>query len=148
MRKESVLIITVVLAVVALASALHYTLQPAECQTFGCFRIYMAACAPAQYVNEEPEASWLYATKKKVKDACEVEVVLLQAKEGDLNLRSFEGHSMLCQYPYGTAAYPDKDMSRCHGLLKEDLQRLVIERIHRYLINNLADVKKTLWNTA
>jgi hypothetical protein len=33
-------------------------------------------------------------------------------------------------------------MSFCHGKLKEDLQGLVIEKLHGYIIKNLGDIKQ------
>lgn len=146
MQKETVTITLVLLIAVAAAFALHYTFAPNPCETYSCFEDHMAVCSRASYLNEEPEASWSYTIVRRIKGACEIEVILLQAKEGDLQLRNFEGHAMLCTYPRGVVAYPDKDMSVCHGRLKEDLQGLIIEKLHAYLVENLIDVKDALYN--
>lgn len=148
MHKDTVTIVLVVLIAIAAAVALYYTFTPNPCETYACFEAHMASCDRATYVNEEPEASWQYTIIRRVEGACEIRVTLLQAKEGDLKLRAFEGHEMLCTYPLGVVAYPDKDMSACHGLLKEDLQGLIIEKLHRYLVDNLVDVKDALGNAS
>lgn len=146
MKKDSVIIILVLLIALAAAFALYFTFKPTSCAGYTCFQDYMASCARAQYINEEPEASWQYTILRRARESCEIRVTLLQAKEGDLSLAGFEGHSMDCTYPLGVVAYPDKDMARCHGLLKEDLQGLIIEKLHAYILNNLANVKDTLQN--
>lgn len=146
MHKETVTIVLVLFLAIAGAFALYYTFTPNPCETYGCFEDHMASCSRATYVNEEPEASWSYTVMRRVKGACEIKVTLLQAKEGDLQLRNFEGHDMTCTYPLGVVAYPDKDMSVCHGRLKEDLQGLIIEKLHQYLVDNLVDVKDALYN--
>lgn len=146
MQKETVTIVLVLLIAVASAFALYYTFKPNPCETYSCFEDHMAVCSRASYVNEEPEASWSYTIVRRIQGACEIRVTLLQAKEGDLQLRAFEGHEMICTYPLGVVAYPDKDMSLCHGRLKEDLQGLIIEKLHQYLVDNLADIKDVLYN--
>lgn len=141
-------LILVFATMIALSFAFYYTLEPKPCQSFACFQEKMSACKPVQYVNEEPEASWKYEIVRKTSQGCNIEVTLLSAKEGDLRLQDFEGHSMLCTYQHGLVTYPDKDMSVCHGLLKEDLQGLIIEKLHDYLLANLLDVQEafTLFN--
>lgn len=146
MKKDGAMIVLALLIAVAFAFALYSTFKPNPCETIACFQDHMALCTRASFINEEPEASWSYNVKRRVADGCEIEVKLLQAKEGELNLRDFKGHAMTCTYPRGMVAYPDKDMSRCHGRLKEDMQGIVIEKLHRYLVNNLLDVKQALGN--
>src|SRR3989338_7409552 len=146
MKREESIVALVFLVVVAASVALSYTTQPRACESYQCFQQQMASCSQATYVNEEPEASWNYEIKNKMNGGCEIDVMLLQAKEGDLQLRNFEGHRMTCTYPLGVAAYPDKDMSLCHGLLKEDLQGLIIEKMHAYVDSRLSDIKDGLDN--
>src|SRR5204862_4458302 len=131
--------ITIIISfvIIAFVFAIYFTFQPTQCQQYECFQQHMSSCSPATFVNEEPEASWGYETLKRDKGNCDVKVSLLQAKEGDLKLRDYEGHAMTCIYPLGVVAYPDKDLSVCHGLLKEELQALVIEKLHSYIISNL-----------
>lgn len=146
MKRDSALIFIVLLIVVASAFGLYYTFRPYPCAGYECFQQHMATCSSAHYVNEEPEASWEYVITRRDKSGCEIKVKLLQAKQGDLKLRDIEGDEMLCKYNFGVVAYPDKDLSLCHGLLKEDLQGIIIEKLHAYLVDNLANVKDALNN--
>lgn len=147
MKKESAdwkTAVFVLIVAVGFVLASHYTFRTIECADYSCFQENMASCSKARYVNEEAEASWLYSIERRFEGQCEIEVTLLQAKSGDLGLRDFEGHSMLCTYASGIVTYPDKDLSVCHGLLKEDLQGLIIEKLHSYILANLDDIKAGL----
>lgn len=129
------------------AIALHYSVGATRCSGYDCFQTHMASCEMATYINEDPEASWQYRVIGKSADGCDIEVTLLQAKEGELNLRDLEKESMICTYPLGVTGYPDKDMSLCSGKLKESLQNIIIEKLHKYIINNLGDLKNALANS-
>lgn len=138
-------IIPLVLGTIFLASlALYNTVGYTQCSSLSCFQEKMSRCALASYVNEEPQASWEYQINGRTSEGCAIQVTLLQAKEGDLELRKYEGHKMICTYPKGTIAFPDKDMSRCHGQLKEDLQDIIIKKLHQYVLDNLGDIASGL----
>ena len=104
----------------------------------------MRKCSPVKYVNEGEDASWLYQIQGIDGDNCAIKVTLLNAKEGDLGLRNFEGNSMTCFYEKGVLAYPERNIGSCHGVLKEDLQNLVIERLYDYVVVNLKDIREEL----
>ncbi len=146
MKKENLNLLLILAVLIAFIAVLYFTLSPVRCESFACFQDKMGSCSQATYINEEPEASFLYNIKRKYRDKCEIEVTLLQAKEGELKLRGLEKHSMLCTYPLGVIAYPDKDLSLCHGRLKEDLQGIIIEKLHTYIVNNLGSIKEALGN--
>ena len=78
------------------------------------------------------------------KKTCETEVTLLSAKEGDVGLRDYEGVSMLCYYDIGVAGYPERNLAACHGELKEGLQSIIIEKLYKYLVANLGEIREDL----
>ena len=138
-KKRAVL---VVLTIVVFVTALYFTYTPEECGSFECFQEKMSRCDWANYINEEPEASWRYDVLGPTEEGdCEVKVTLLAAKMGDLSIGDFQGNYMSCFYPLGTSAYPDKDLSLCHGRLKEDLQGRIITKLHEYFLDNLIEVE-------
>ena len=115
-----------------------------KCESFECFKNKMIACSRASYINEEPEASWGYYIRGTSGGACKVDVMLLLAKKGELGVDKLTGKGMVCYYPLEMYAYPEKDLSKCHGLLKEDLQTIVISKLHAYVLENLGKVEKGL----
>jgi hypothetical protein len=115
-----------------------------SCETFECFQGNLNGCTKANYVNEEPEASWGYEIKGYAGNECQINVKLLQVKQGELNLEDLEGFDMDCFYQPGFVSYPEKDLEKCHGRLKEELQTRVIERLHSYILENLGKVDSGL----
>jgi hypothetical protein len=104
----------------------------------------MTKCKRASFVNEQTEASWGYEIKGKADNQCTIEVTLLLAKKGELRISEIVGDSMICSYKIGTATYAEKDLSVCHGLLKEELQTLIINKLHAYILENLGQVAEGL----
>jgi hypothetical protein len=133
--------IAIMILIVAVL-ALYYTFAPIKCGNFSCFEAYMVKCEPAVYTNEEVEASWKYQILGTADKKCEIEVTLLNAKEGNVDLRQYEMTSMLCLYPIGIAGYPEKNLAACHGTLKEGLQTVVIEKLYKYIIANLGEIRE------
>jgi len=132
----------VVILLVIVAAAFFYLsfVYMPKCQNYECWQEHMIKCSKTSFVNEQIEASWGYKIKGKTGDLCDVEVTLLLAKEGELGIDKLVGDKMICSFPIGTAAYAENDLSACSGLLKEKLQTLIINKLHAYILENLAKV--------
>ncbi len=134
-----------ILAIAAVAVALYFTFyKPVSCNTYECFQDKMSICEKATYINEEPEASWRYEILKNEGRECNIKVTLLQAKKGELALDRLSGYEMICHYPEGIVAYPDKDLGACSGRLKEELQGIVIKKLYSYILENLGELNQSL----
>jgi hypothetical protein len=129
---------------VLIAVSSYFVFLPEECLALECFQTSMSQCVSATYVNEESEASWGYEIKGKLRNECEIEVTLLNAKEGQLGIDEYEGHSMSCFYALGIVNSPEKNLGSCHGRLKEDLQKEIIEKLHGYVLENLDEIQEEL----
>lgn len=133
------------LTIAAIAVALYFTMfQPVKCDTYACFQTHMQKCDKAVYINEEPEASWKYEITGASSGDCNIDVTMLQAKKGDLQLENLAGFGMECRYPAGIVAYPEKDLGACSGKLKEELQSIVIKKLYTYIIDNLGELDHSL----
>jgi hypothetical protein len=66
--------------------------------------------------------------------------MLLQGELSNQDSVRLEGQEMTCFLPKGVVMIPESDIGRCHGLLKEGLQDLVIEKLHAYLVQNLGQI--------
>jgi hypothetical protein len=112
------------------------------CKDLTCFREAMADCSRVSCIKEDDQASWQYKiTGMSGADSCEVEVVLINMKRGSIDSEKLRGESMVCDFPRLSASFPEKDMSRCTGILKEDLQEIIISRMHSYLLQNLGEIE-------
>ena len=142
-RKILYLIIAVLVILILSLTAL-VLFQKENCETYECFQKNMKKCLPALYLNSEPQADWRYEIKGITTEGCEVKVKLLQAKQGELGIDKLQGYEMSCFYPLGTAAYPERDLSACHGRLKEELQGIIIEKLHTHILENLGKIDEGL----
>lgn len=124
--------------------ALYYTFVPTACIDYSCFEAHMARCTPAVFVNEEQEATWRYSVLGTTQKTCETEVTLLNAKESDVNLRKYQGESMRCYYDIGATGFPEKNLAACHGPLKEAMQEIAIEKLYKYIVANLGEIRDEL----
>ena len=146
-KRRHAVIGTVVVLIILIGIVLIYFnffFTPVTCGSYECFRDYMVSCTRAKYVNDEPEASWRYEILGKEDGSCDINVKLLQTKQGELGFEKLQGLEMVCSYPLTQAAYPEKDLNKCHGRLKEELQTIIINKLHAYLIENLGQVDEGL----
>lgn len=143
--KRNVLIISIVIIALFILVLVYLTFIAEEnCQTFECFQENMRECKKATYVNDGKEATWNYVIDGKEGENCAVNVELLQAKKGDIDIQNIEGYDMTCYYPLGIGNYPEKDLSKCHGRLKEELQTLMIRKLHSVIIENIGEIREGL----
>jgi len=104
----------------------------------------MEKCSKARYVNDAPEASWRYTILGEKDGACNIEVKLIQAKQGELGLEALMGYSMGCESRIGAAGYPEKNLENCHGRLKEELQGVMINKLYGYILQNVGKINESL----
>ena len=103
----------------------------------------MVNCNHVSWVKEDAQASWLYTIKGNAQGyACNIEVKLLKMKQGTLDSEKLQGMKMLCVQGKGDTQFPEKDISKCSGELKEQLQELIIQRMHNYILENFGEIKQ------
>lgn len=143
--KRVVYIVLIVVVALAIIGAVYFGFfYTPSCSNYECWQKYMSRCSGATFINDEPEASWKYEVEGSTNGQCAINVVLLLAKKGELGIEKLVGDEMTCYYPKGTAAYAEKDLGKCHGILKEELQALIINKLHSYIIENLGKVEEGL----
>ena len=138
-------IIFLILAVVFLILAIKFNFfQVKECKDFECFKAEMERCNKARYLNDGKDATWSYEIVGEKDERCYVDVKLLQAKTGELGVEKLAGLGMKCGFNIGEVDYPEKNLDKCHGVLKEELQALVIKKMHTHIVDNLEEIGKEL----
>jgi hypothetical protein len=112
------------------------------CQDSECFVESMKNCERVSWIKEDSQASWRYIILgSDTRDSCKVEVELVRMKEGTIDAERLQGEKMICKVIKGDTQFPEKDISRCSGKLKEELQDIIIQRLHNYILQNLGDIK-------
>jgi len=141
MKKSVIIIPLLVIILIASYFVFFYT---KNCKTETCFNTALSKCNKAKYINDAKDAAWLYKIKGKKGDECKIYVKLLQLKEGSSDIAGLEGKSMECSLPLGAIKAPQENLARCHGLLKEEMQTVIIKRLHSYIAENLGQIGSEL----
>ena len=115
-----------------------------NCDTRGCFQAHQKDCAKTRFVDDQEDNIWEYFIEGREGDKCKINVKLVKIKKGSIDKQQLEGEEMDCYLPLGSLVSPESDISRCHGILKEEMQDLIIRRLHSYIISNVGEIGKEL----
>ena len=144
--KKSV-IFMIILLVIIMLGFLYYFFDyfPKKCNDVDCYQKALVNCKKSFYINEEEDYVWRYDIMSKNDiSSCNVKVRMLKIKKGDIKLDDFVDKEMICIVQKYDYIYPEKDMLRCTGNLKEELQEIVIDRLHNYILQNLEKINEKL----
>ncbi len=143
MEKRGIIVVSLIIIVVIIASYFTFFYSK-RCRDSSCFNAALLKCRKASYMNDAKDATWFYKIKGKSKGECKIRVEILQVKEGTTDMASLEGKAMYCYLPLGVVSNPQENLERCHGLLKEEMQKLIISRLHNYIMSNLGEISEEL----
>jgi len=143
--------ILIIVAVVLAGLLAYKAWHTSKCPDISCFNDKMAKCQRASYLNDADDATWLYTIKGRSGkigcfvlsgrcDACNINVELLQAKNTTADIQPLEGLGMDCSLALGYTGIPNADLSKCHGALREEMQDLVIKKMHAYILSNIGKI--------
>lgn len=131
----------VLLIIIALAVSVYFTFFfVGSCNNSTCFDKALAKCKKVKFTNMKEEATWLYTIKGVKEKKCLVEV-----KSMKINLpeaKKIEGKDMTCYLSRGLVVSPESDLANCHGLLKEGLQDIIIDKLHLYIVQNIGKLSE------
>jgi hypothetical protein len=71
---------------------------------------------------------------------CEVRVLAKEIKRGLKKTDVLEGKEMTCYLPLGIVTAPEGNPNICVGRLKEEMQWLIIQKLHEYIVQNLGEI--------
>ena len=142
--KKNIIIALIILFLITIIFTGYFLIfYPRPCSDSQCFVDMLFNCKRASWIREDSQAAWLYTIKGNAEgESCKVNIKLLKIKEGTLDLEDLQGKEMLCIVEKGEDRYPEKDFSRCSGALKEEMQDLIIKRMHNYLLKNIGEIKE------
>ena len=144
--KKRISIAIIILAVGIIAYFIYFNIFSAkECRDLECYNNSLLNCKKIWVIREEDNYVWRYEILKfNDENSCNVETRLLKVKAGKLNVEDLQGKSMICRVQRVDDIFPEKDMLRCSGVLKEKLQEIIIDRMHNYIIQNLGEIQEGL----
>jgi hypothetical protein len=137
----SLFILVIVIIVTIILMMIYF---PKSCDNLQCFSESMADCEHASLVRVDSKASWYSEIKRGLDDnSCLVKVKLLKMNQGDIDVEYLEGLEMTCAVKKAETLFPEENMESCTGILKEELQGIIIEKMHNYIIKNINDIKES-----
>jgi len=145
---KMLLIVTILLIVIVLGVFIYlFFFRTVKCQVNdeACFSSSIINCERASFIRENEEFVTSYNIIGKNEGNCEVAVSIIQAKSGSNDLSLLEGKSMTCNVPGGlNIQNPEEDLKNCQGLLKEEIQNIIIQKMHAQLIQNMVQIKEDI----
>jgi len=133
----------VVIAIVAIYFTFFFYYS---CNDNSCFKSHQERCVKTKFSNEGNDAIWKYKILGKDGGDCVINVEISKIKVGSIDKLPLEGKSMVCTLPFGSSASPEGDINKCHGELKEEMQSLIIQKLHNYILDNLGEIGAELDN--
>ncbi|MEN7982142.1 MAG: hypothetical protein ABFQ65_01715 [Nanoarchaeota archaeon] len=133
------------LGIIILIGAIYFTFFFSySCDSLACFQAHQRECSKTHFVNDAEDSIWDYKILGEENKACGIEVKVLKVKQGNVDRKRIEGKMMTCYLPLGDDTSPEVDIVNCHGLLKEELQEIIIEKLHLYVVENIGEISEEL----
>ncbi len=131
--------------IILLIAAIYFTFFfYYSCDDLACFQAHQKDCVKTKFVNDGEDTTWKYTIQGKEGDKCEINVEVLVIKKGSADKQKLEEKSMDCYLPLGIITPPESDLSKCNGELKEEMQNLIIQKLHAYIIENVEKIDEEL----
>lgn len=117
-----------------------------NCSDSNCFYSSLKNCRKASWIKEDNESAWKINIFGNVmdykKDSCKVKFKLLNLKKGTIDSETLMEKEMICNVMKTETNFPPADMYQCTGILKEEIQDILIKRMHDYLLRNIGELKQ------
>jgi len=110
------------------------------CSDLSCYQAHQKDCAKTKFVKDGEDTTWKYTVMGRTDGKCSVNVEVLDVKKGSADKKILIGKDMDCLLPLGSLVAPESDISRCNGILKEEMQTLIIKKLHAYIVENVQDI--------
>ena len=131
--------------IVLIAGMYFFDMSPkAICSDQACFDERLKSCEKTIFVGGSGEVVYRYEIEGSLGNSCLVSVELLQGQLTEEDSKFLEGKKMDCRIPLGEVISPESNMKNCHGILKEDLQEIIIESLHAYVVRNIDKINEEI----
>jgi len=151
--KDKKIIIILCVAIILLALLVFSFFYTKKCSTYQCFNSAVVNCQKASYLDDSVEATWQYKVLGNEDGKCVINVKLLMVKKGQTDAESLVGKEMTCYLSKDEASSiltknqdikPQSDINKCQGVLKEDMQAIIIKNLWGVIIKNLGSIKEEI----
>ncbi|MFA6022500.1 MAG: hypothetical protein WC781_00255 [Candidatus Pacearchaeota archaeon] len=147
MKKEGgkgKLILGIIILIVLVLAVFFTFIYTPKCKDVSCWESKLKSCSKASYMNDAKDITWQYKILGKSGNKCQVYVKALEVKQGLTSAMILQGKDMKCLLPYGIIASPESNPNLCNGILKEEMQTLIIQKLHQYILQNIGTISQEL----
>lgn len=145
MQRSNWIALIAIALITVLGLAVYFTFFfTYTCDDLECFQSHQKKCAKTKFINDEADTTWQYFIKGDRNAKCVVNVKVLKIKTGGIENERLVGKDMDCYLPLGSAISPESDITRCHGVLKEELQNMIIQKLYSYILENIGEIGEEL----
>jgi hypothetical protein len=144
MKKRLIVLgVLLVLILIGLVISGYYLYSNVNtCSSQECFYNSLSDCRKTSYISDTPETTIQYSILGISRGKCDVNVKMLQVKKGTVELSALEDKEMVCSLPLDLVVDPEKDLKNCHGILKEEIQNIIIQRMHAQIVENIGKISE------
>lgn len=144
-HKKKILIGLIIALLVIIIFGLAYLyVYIIKCENLECFNSKLMSCKKASFLRTDEQATWNYRILGRYdSNRCKVEVKLIRIKQGKIDIERLEGLKMICNTLRNGQYLPESETADCTGKLKEELQDIIIQRMHRYILENIGEIKQS-----
>jgi hypothetical protein len=144
--KNSIIISLIVIILgLTLLYYFEFFTKPIECKDVACYKEYLLTCKKSFLINEDENYVYRYEILKENGNSyCDVDVVLIKIKNGSSEGEKLESLNMLCKINRFEDILPEKNMLSCTGKLREELQEIIINKLHSVIFQNLNKINEKL----
>ncbi|PIN77877.1 hypothetical protein COV15_01115 [Candidatus Woesearchaeota archaeon CG10_big_fil_rev_8_21_14_0_10_34_12] len=143
-RLERKTLAVILVLIVVLIGIYFLAFHEKKCSDKACFEERIAKCKRTSFINEKSDMVLKYNVIGKIGGKCRTDVLVLEVKKGTSDVVVLNGKKMSCLTPIGVISYPEEDISKCSGKLKEDVQTLIINRMYTYVLENMGKINDEL----
>jgi hypothetical protein len=142
LKKRVFIALVILIAFLVVYSVWFLFFYTKPCPDGDCFYKSMVEAKRASWVKQDELATWLYTIQGTRGEYSIIEVRLLEIKEGTEEIEVLRDKKMVCSVMRGDTRPPEQDLSQCNGRLKEEIQEILIQRMHNYLLQNVGQIKQ------
>src|SRR3989344_731536 len=128
MLNKKKIIIMLVLAVLLIAVFFLFIYEK-RCFDNTCFEERIVKCRRTSFINDKLDMVLQYN--------------IIGVKGGN-DIAVLKGKTMTCLTSLGVISYPEEDISKCSGELKDNIQDLIINRMYVYVLESMGKINEEL----
>ena len=147
LKSKNAIIVSVVVIIIGLVGLYYFGIfgSVSECGDMACYYESLGSCKKSYVVNEDENYVYRYEILNVNGNSyCDVDVRLMKVKDGGPDSAKLEGLNMVCRVNRFGEMRPEDDMLVCSGRLREELQEIIIDRMHNQILQNWEEVQKGL----